>query len=223
MMTLVNTTTKMEQVRRYIDDKDYGKPIFLNEIVRHFNTGNQNFVELRKTISQYLNRLVNSNELKKFVDGVFYKAKQNIFGETPIDVMELIHDVYLFDNETNNFIGYRVGAAVLANIGISNNLENKYEIATNNYNKGKILGKIKLNVQINKPPIEVNNDNYRYLQLLDSIKNLEKYHLISNRAGNKLTNYMNDNEIKIDELFKLAKKHYTKKTVNNLINLLAMD
>lgn len=222
-MTLVNTTTKMEQVRRYIDDKDYGKPIFLNDIVRYFNTDNQNFVELRKTISQYLNRLVNSNELKKFVDGVFYKAKQNIFGETPIDVMGLIHDVYLFDNETNNFIGYRVGAAVLANIGISSNLENKYEIATNNYNKGKILGKIKLNVQINKPPIEVNNDNYRYLQLLDTIKNLEKYHLISNRAGNKLTNYMNDNEIKIDELFKLAKKHYTKKTVNNLINLLAMD
>lgn len=222
-MTLVNTTTKMEQVRRYIDDKDYGKPIFLNDIVRYFNTDNQNFVELRKTISQYLNRLVNSNELKKFVDGVFYKAKQNIFGETPIDVTELIHDVYLFDNETNNFIGYRVGAAVLANIGISNNLENKYEIATNNYNKRKILGKVKLNVQINKPPIEVNNDNYRYLQLLDTLKNLEKYHLISNRAGNKLTNYMDENEIKIDELFKLAKKHYSKKTVNNLLNLLAMD
>lgn len=222
-MTLVNTTTKMEQVRRYIDDKEYGKPIFLNDIVRYFNTDNQNFVELRKTISQYLNRLVNSNELKKFVDGVFYKAKQNIFGETPIDVMELIHDVYLFDNETNNFIGYRVGAAVLANIGISNNLENKYEIATNNYNKRKILGKVKLNVQINKPPIEVNNDNYRYLQLLDTLKNLEKYHLISNRAGNKLTNYMDENEIKIDELFKHAKKHYSKKTVNNLLNLLAMD
>src|SRR5690554_2779563 len=160
-MTLVNNTVNMEQVKRYVDKKEYGKPILLRDVVWYFNTDNDNFVEMRKTISQYLNRLVNYKELQKFVDGVFYKTKQNVFGETPIDVVELIRDVYLFDNEAKSIIGYRVGAMVLANIGIANNLENKYEIVTNNYNKKKVLDKIKLNVQLKKPPVEVNNDNYR--------------------------------------------------------------
>ncbi len=222
-MTLVNNTTKMEQVRRYIEKKEYGNPILLNDIVRYFNTDNKDFIEMRKTISQYLNRLVSYNELQKFVDGVFYKTKQNVFGETPIDVMELIRDLYLFNNETKKFIGYRVGATVLVDIGITDNLENKYEVVTNNYNKKKVLGKIRLDVQIKKPPVEVNNDNYRYLQLLDTVKNLEKYHLINNQAGKKLTEYMNENEIKIDKLFKFAKEYYTKKTMNNLLDLLAMD
>lgn len=222
-MTLVNNTTKMEQVRRYIEKKEYGNPILLNDIVRYFNTDNKDFIKMRKTISQYLNRLVSYNELQKFVDGVFYKTKQNVFGETPIDVMELIRDLYLFNNETKKIIGYRVGATVLVDIGITDNLENKYEVLTNNYNKKKVLGKIRLDVQIKKPPVEVNNDNYRYLQLLDTVKNLEKYHLINNQAGKKLTEYMNENEIKIDKLFKFAKEYYTKKTMNNLLDLLAMD
>ena len=102
-------------------------------------------------------------------------------------------------------------------------LENKYEIVTNNYNKKKVLGKIKLNIQLKKPLVEVNNDNYRYLQLLDTVKKLEKYHLINDQAGKKLTEYMNENDIKIDKLFKFAKEFYTKKTMNNLLNLLAMD
>ena len=222
-MTLVNNTVNMEQVKRYVEQKEYGKPILLKDVVWYFKTDNNNFIEMRNTISQYLNRLVNYKELQKFVDGVFYKTKQNVFGETPIDVVELIRDIYLFDNGTKSIIGYRVGATVLANIGIANNLENKYEIVTNNYNKKRILDKIKLNVQLKKPPVEVNNDNYRYLQLLDTVKNLEKYHLISDQAGKKLTDYMNKNDIKTDKLFKLAKEYYTKKTMNNLLDLLAMD
>ena len=222
-MTLVNNTVNMEQVKRYVDKKEYGKPILLRDVVLYFNTDNDNFVEMRKTISQYLNRLVNYKELQKFVDGVFYKTKQNVFGETQIDVMELIRDVYLFDNEAKSIIGYRVGAMVLANIGIANNLENKYEIVTNNYNKKKVLDKIKLNVQLKKPLVEVNNDNYRYLQLLDTVKNLEKYHLVSDQAGKKLTDYMNKNKIKTDKLFNLAKEYYTRKTINNLLDLLAMN
>lgn len=222
-MTLVNNTVNMEQVKRYVEQKEYGKPFLLRDVVWYFKTDNNNFIEMRNTISQYLNRLVNYKELQKFVDGVFYKTKQNVFGETPIDVVELIRDIYLFDNGTKSIIGYRVGATVLANIGIANNLENKYEIVTNNYNKKKVLDKIKLNVQLKKPPVEVNNDNYRYLQLLDTVKNLEKYHLIGDHAGKKLTDYMNKNDIKTDKLFKLAKKYYTKKTMNNLLDLLALD
>ena len=105
-MTLVNNTVNMEQVKRYVEQKEYGKPILLRDVVWYFKTDNNNFIEMRNTISQYLNRLVNYKELQKFVDGVFYKTKQNVFGETPIDVVELIRDVYLLDNETKSIIGF---------------------------------------------------------------------------------------------------------------------
>lgn len=212
----------MDQIKQYIDAKEYGKPILLADVVRDFSDENEELKKTRNTVSAYLNRLVRNAELKKFDDGVFYKTKKNAFGETPIDYSDLIKNIYFYDAENENRIGYRIGATVLANVGITNNLENTIEIVTNNFNKRKVLDTINQNIHLKKPVLEVNNDNYLYLQLLDTIREVNKYHLANERVGEKLAEYMDRNEIEVDKLFRYAKDYYNKRTINNLVDLLAM-
>ena len=229
-MTLTNTTTIINQVRKYIDLKEYGKPILLTEVVRNFIDKTGDFNKIRNTVSAYLNRMVRNDELKKLDDGVFYKTKKNLFGETAIDyvcgdaipIKKVIEKLYFYDTQNDERIGYRIGASVLASIGITNNLENGIEIVTNNYHKRKILDAINQNIHLKKPSLEVNNENYIYLQLLDTIKEIDKFHLTTDRVGDKLADYMVKNEIEVNKLFKLAKTHYNKKTINYLIDLLSM-
>lgn len=219
-MTLINTTTIIDQVKTYIDLKEYGKPILLTDVVHNLIDEPEKFNKARNTVSAYLNRMVRNNELKKLDDGVFYKSKKNLFGETPIDYIDLINSIYFYDIQKNERIGYRVGASVLANIGISNNLENGVEIVTNNFHKKKVIDTINQNIHLKKPVIEVNNENYAYLQLLDTIKNIDKFHLANDHVGEKLVDYMDMNGIKVNKLFKFARDHYNKKTIAHLIELL---
>ena len=190
-MKLTTNMTFMNQIKQYIDGKQYGEPILLVDVVRDFYVESEDFKKTRNTVSAYLNRLVKNNELKKFDDGVFYKSKKNSFGDTTIDYTELIEKTYLYDSEKDSKIGYRVGATMLTNIGISNNLENVIEIVTNNFNRRKVVDTIKQNIHLKKPIMEVNNDNFMYLQLLDTIKEIDKYHLTSDRVGEKIVDYMN--------------------------------
>lgn len=221
-MELTSNTTIMNQIKQYVDNKAFGKAILLTDVVRDFIDEAEDLKKTRNTISACLNRLVRNDELKKLDDGVFYKAQKNAFGETPIDYVDLINNLYFYNAANKERIGYRIGANVLANIGITNNMENVVEIVTNNFNKKKIIDTINQNISLRKPLLEVNNDNYSYLQLLDTIKEISKYHLTNEPVGEKLADYMNKNEMEINRLFKFAKEHYNKKTMNNLVDLLAM-
>lgn len=220
-MTLAKDMTIMNRIKEYIEIKEYGEPILLTDVVREFADKNEDIKKIRNTISAYLNRLTKNTELKKFDDGIFYRVKSNPFGETPIDFADLINSIYIYDKEGKNRIGYRIGATVLANIGISNNLESNLEIVTNSFNKRKVIENLKLSIHLKKPVLEVNNDNYIYLQLLDTIKDVDKYHLTGEQTGRKLVKYMEKNDIRIDKLFGFAKDYYNKKTIDNLVELLA--
>lgn len=221
-MTLTNTTTIINQVKTYIDLKEYGKPILLTEVVHNLFDKTEDFNKVRNTVSAYLNRMVRNDELKKLDDGVFYKARKNLFGETPIDYVELIKNIYFYDTQNHERIGYRIGASVLASIGITNNLENGIEIVTNNFHKKKVIDAINQNIHLRKPILEVNNENYIYLQLLDTLKNVDKFHLTTERVGEKLIDYINKNGIEVNKLFRYAKAHYNKKTIVHLVDLLGM-
>lgn len=221
-MKIDNNWSIMEQVKQYINDTEYGKPILLNEVTHDFNNVEDELKKTKNTISKTLNRLVDINELQKLDNGIFYKEKETKFGKLSIDYSELIKSIYIFDAVDKKTIGYRIGTSVLANIGITNNMENITEIVTNNYNKKNILNKINLNVHLKRPVIEITNDNYLYLQLLDTIKDIKKYHLTNNQIGSKLVSYMYKKEIEIDKLFNITKQYYSKQTMKNLVELLGL-
>lgn len=220
-MNTNSNITIMDQVKELLNQKEIGKAILLKDVINIFDNKHSDIKRIRSTISTYLNRLVQSDELKKFDNGIFYKATKNVFGETPIDVRDLLRQLYFFD--ANKRVGYRIGANVLSNIGITNNIENSINIVTNNLNQKKILESINQPIRLMKPVTKVNDDNYLYLQLLDTIRIIDRYHLNNKSVGKKIASYMVKNNIEIDRLFQFAKKYYNKKTMSNLIDLLSSE
>lgn len=212
--------TLLNQLKQYVDEKDFGDPIFLSEVTRKFDRKNDE--KFRNTISAYLNRLVRSDQLRKFDDGIFYKFRINVFGETHLNVSRLIKSTYLFDDVDQKVVGYQIGTQVLEAMGITNNLENKVTIVTNHFNRKKILSKVNSTIQLKKPVIKIDDLNYVYLQMLDTINEIEKYHIIEDDIGRKLVQFMKENEIEVNLLFQFAKKHYSHKTLEKLADFLAM-
>lgn len=220
----MNTTmenTLMDKLMNYISDIQFGYPILLKDVAHKFHNDEEDYQKTRNTISKYLNRLVQKGVLRKFDDGVFFKSTNTPFGEIPINSGALLDKLYINDEAENKNIGYRVGANVLSDIGISNNIENKVTIVTNKYLAKKILDKISFNVELVKPVTAITQDNHLYLQLLDTVKNIHQYHLTNEDIGNKLVNYMEARGIIANVLFKYADQYYSRKTTENLVTLLA--
>ena len=135
--------------------------------------------------------------------------------------MKLLHDTYIYDYSKDKHIGYRIGTKVLNDIGISNNIENWVRIVSNKYNTKEILQFLDQKIEVNAPPAEINDDNYLYFQLLDTIKEINEYHLIYDRIGEKLETYMKKNKMSFHELMKTAKMHYNKNVLDSLTDLMA--
>jgi hypothetical protein len=220
MMRDVGNINLMSEFRKYVGKVGYGDPIIIADVVLSLN--NEHNVKInRNTVSKYLNRLVLSGEVRKFEDGIFYKSRKNKFGETKMDVQKLIKDFYLIDVGNKEIIGYRIGAMVLNEIGITNNLENRITIVTNNRVKRKFLSNLNQNICFKKPVTQVNKENYLYFQLLDTIGHIDDYHIDQQGVGRKILQYIASKGLEIDRLFAYAKTHYPKKVRINLTNLLA--
>lgn len=212
----------MSEFRKYIDKVEYGMPIIIANVV--FDLNKRQGVNInRNTVSKYLNRMLINGEVKKFDDGIFYKTKINKFGEIKMDYQELVKDIYLFDVKEKNVIGYRIGAVVFNEMGITDNMENRITIVSNNRVKRKFLSKIKQEIKFKTPVSEINNENYLYFQLLDTIEHMDEYHLNQFNAGKKFVQYVAIKNMELDQLFAYAKQFYSKNVRMNLLNLLAMQ
>jgi len=221
----VNATVNkklMSEFRKYIDKVEYGMPIIIANVVFDFNK-RQGVNINRNTVSKYLNRMLINGEVKKFDDGIFYKTKINKFGEIKMDYQELVKNIYLFDVKENNVIGYRIGAVVFNEMGITDNMENRITIVSNNRVKRKFLSKIKQEIKFKTPVSEINNENYLYFQLLDTIEHMDEYHLNQMGAGKKFVQYIAIKKMELNQLFAYAKQFYSKNVRMNLLNLLAMQ
>lgn len=210
----------MSEFREYIDKVEYGMPIVIADVV--FGLNKRQGVNInRNTVSKYLNRMVLNGEVKRFDDGIFYRTKKNKFGEIKMDYQELVKDIYLFDVKEKNVIGYRVGAVVFNEMGITDNMENRITIVTNNRVKRKFLNKTNLNIDLKRPVSEINNENYLYFQLLDTVELIDVYHWNKLGAGKKFVNYLASKGMELDKLFGYAKKYYSKNVMIMLSEILA--
>jgi hypothetical protein len=157
----------------YICEKyQVSEPIIQKDLYQEF--GNLNKV----TIRQSLLRLSEEKKLIKspHIQGTFFLPNPNlIFDIVSFDFNKLIEQKYLFNKERKR-IGY-IGGFVFANqIGLSTQTSNVLYVYSNDVSDRK--RKIQINgrrVIINRPKIEVNEDNYRFLQVLDLISDFNKY------------------------------------------------
>ena len=132
------TTVTQDVIKELINTYKENTPIFISEIKNHFNKE-----EIPK-IYVYLNRLIKTEQLKTYSNGIYYKGH--------ITKEDIIEKKYIKDD--NNIYGYYIKDFLVSNICSK---------GTSYYNKT-------LDIKIKRPSIKITNDNYKYLELLDKIR-----------------------------------------------------
>ncbi len=168
------------EVRNRINSFDYGAIIKYGDLI--------DITDNVMALSKALSRMVQDNKLEKVEKGVFYKPKVSKFGKVGPNINEIINKELEKDGK---IVGYITGVNLYNKLGLTTQISNEIEIATNKRKTPKeIFGKkirfIKVDSQISKNTVEL-------LQILDAIKNIKKipdgnlnenYVILKERVGN---------------------------------------
>lgn len=161
-----------------------------------------------------LKRLVDKGQLERFQKGIYYRARQTVFGNARPSTGAL--EAELLMRRGNDIIGYETGVSLMNQIGLTTLVPRKREIATNAYRK-TINDKY---IIVRKPVITVNKNNYRYLQLLDVIRDLPSAPVDAENPQALLHDFVQKNALDTIETLSYAKDYYPQKTLLNLVDVL---
>lgn len=177
--------------------KTYGtnEPIFVSDIT--FKNMTQN------NIRQQIMNCAKTGKIKSYDTGIYYIPKESIF-KTPsvLSRNTVIQKKYLYAD--NKRCGYISGINFANMIGLTTQVPAYCEVVTNKASKDyreKTLASEK--IIIRKPRITVDELNYKYLQLLDLLKDIDLYsELEGNKLNDKIKSYMEKEKLKFSQLEK---------------------
>ena len=203
----------------YIDKCPYDEPIFIEDIKKYFEAiVGDKIDKVIKTIYVYINRLVKKHILVQYLKGIYYKPTIDIFGEKLINPNKVISKKYLYDDDNK---GYVYGATLYNQLGLTTQIPKNYYIATNECPNANVYYDKNLGVVIKKPKIEINDNNYKYLQLLDLLNNKEKIfvEVDINKEKEIIYKFIKDNGLEMEEIFRYAKETKNKKAIEKLFEM----
>ncbi len=148
----------------------------IQEKINSFERGNtftyQDFSikkEEYSATSKTIERLIKKGKIKRISTGVFYKPKQTVFGELRPNEEKIITP-YLFNNGKR--IAYITGLLLYNKMGLTTQIPKEISIASREKRIYISKGSIKANAV--KSYVEVTDDNYKYLEYLDALKDWKK-------------------------------------------------
>ena len=117
--------------------------------------------------SKALSRLVDKGLIKRARKGYYYKPKVSVFGEQkPRE--DVLLSLYLFEKKKQ--VAYITGTRLYNRLGLTTQVPNSVRVASMDKQiKGKVGNML---VKPAKSYVKVTNDNIRYLEILDVIKDL---------------------------------------------------
>jgi len=128
--------------------------------------------------SKAIERLIKKGIIKRISTGVFYKPKQTLFGELGPDEEKLITP-YLFSNGKR--IAYVTGLLLYNKMGLTTQIPNEISIACRE--KRIYISKGNIKASAVKSYLEVTDQNYKFLEFLDVLKDFKKIPDLSKMAG----------------------------------------
>ncbi len=115
-----------------------------------------------------IGRFVSNGVLKRKSKGIFYKPRQTIFGDLEPNDYELLKP-YLFKNKQR--IAYVTGIGLYNQMGLTTQMAFTIEIAGKSRLKNTKIGNMRVKSVVQF--IEVTDDNYQLLGILDSLKDFD--------------------------------------------------
>ena len=205
-------------VLNYINTCEKNEPIFIEEIKEYIM---QFYKEADKeklfnNIKEILNRLNKENYIKTAFKGIYYIPKKNVFGELPLANNKIIQYKYLTDKQ-GNIKGYITGANLFNKVGLTTQVPNVIDIVTNECKNNNKYNNKNLNVIIRKPKIEITNDNYKYLQLIDLIENKDNIYIEVENIDDIIYNFIQENELQFEKILMYARITNSKAVIDKMI------
>ena len=207
-------------VLEYINTQNKGTPIFIEEIkdyiIQFYNKNDKE--KVCNNVKAILNRMNKEGIIETAYKGIYYIPVENIFGKMLLGNRQIIQYKYIMDKK-GNIKGYITGAKLFNNIHLTTQVPNIIDIATNeckNFNKYENKN---LNVIIRKPKVEVNNNNYKYLQLFDLIENKDNIDIEVENPDEIIYNFITENELDFEKIIKYAMDTKSRTVINKILVL----
>ncbi|MBQ4634112.1 MAG: hypothetical protein IJB71_02050, partial [Bacilli bacterium] len=176
-----------------------------------------NFDDVFKNIYVYINRLVKDNKLVQFIKGIYYKPLKGVFGNKLLNINKVIDKKYIHDGTRQK--GYLTGAYLFNKIGLTTQIPKEMLIVTNECPNANDYNNKNLGVTIRRPKIEINDDNYKYLQLFDVLINKDNIKIEVDNEKEIIYKFIKDNELEIEKIFEYANKINNLKPIKRLYEL----
>lgn len=151
----------------------YNTPIFLNEVKIEGLSDS--------ALRQSFRRMTEKGSLVRFDDGIYYIPKQSILFNKlmTLDETEVIIAKYIRRKE--QVFGYFTGMTFANQLGVTTQVPVLYDISTNQESsKGRNVSLSSSRIRLKRPRIPVTKENWKTLQILDLINDLEKWSELSN-------------------------------------------
>lgn len=168
-------------------------------------------------LRQQMKKLVDDGKVRRYENGVYYLPKPSKFNlEVGLNLEIVLEYKYLMDDGKK--CGYISGMLFYNLMGLTSQVPALYQIVTNkattNYRETNV-GKTKLIIK--KPRVTVTEGNYKILQFLDLILDVDVFSEIEGKELNKrLSKYMRDVSLNVADM-KAYFKYYPDKLYKNLV------
>ena len=204
----------------YIQNCEKNEPIFIEDIKEYIIQfyKDEEKEKIFNNVKEIFNRLNKENIIRTAYKGIYYIPKTNIFGEVPLANNKIIQYKYLID-KFGNVKGYITGANLFNKVGLTTQVPNIIDIVTNECKNNNKYENKNLNVIIRKPKIEINNDNYKYLQLIDLIENKDNIYVEVDYIDEIIYNFIQENDLIFEKNLMYARETNSKAVIEKMVIL----
>jgi hypothetical protein len=200
----------METLYEYLlDNYKENEPIFLADLQVDGMT--------RTNVRQQIKKLTDTGKVKRFDNGIYFLPKKTIFKSgSQLAPEKVLECKYLRDKDER--CGYVSGLMFFNQMGLTTQVPMMYEVvsnkATNDYRETSLA---KSRVIVRKPKVPVTEKNYKALQFLDMLKDVDVYSKVTGKPlQERLYRYMDDAHLSISEMEPYF-AYYPDKLYKNLV------
>lgn len=200
----------METLYEYLlDNYKENEPIFLADLQVDGMT--------RTNVRQQIKKLTDTGKVKRFDNGIYFLPQKTIFKSgSQLAPEKVLECKYLRDKDER--CGYVSGLMFFNQMGLTTQIPMMYEVvsnkATNDYRETSLA---KSRVIVRKPKVPITEKNYKVLQFLDMLKDVDVYSEVTGKQlQDRLYRYMDDANLSISEMEPYF-AYYPDKLYKNLV------
>ncbi|MFR8542786.1 MAG: DUF6088 family protein [Enterocloster sp.] len=208
-------TKYRDLIMRYLTALDPNQVITTEQVAQYVAEQLQlETATVKKTVNVNMARLEKEGEIVRLTKGIYCRKVKTAFGYYTPD-KETLFCKQLLRNE-NEVIGYETGLSALNRIGLVSQMPQKVHCNKLAHEKDSERNADR----DSKPPIRVNADNFRYLQILDAIRELDMAPVDTAKPVDVVRATVQKFALETDQMILMARKYYGQKTLVRTIDIM---